>query len=99
DGGPILALFEHASFPVNHDRLEPGECLVAFTDAGTDGMNTEGTMLGPERLFKAVSAMSPEDAYSLTQAVFTLVEEFARGAPQADDITVLTVRYTGRRES
>jgi phosphoserine phosphatase RsbU/P len=99
DGGPILALFEHASFPVNHDRLEPGECLVAFTDGVTDAMNTDGTMFGPERLLKAVSAMSPEDAYSLTQAVFALVEEFARGAPQADDITVLTLRYTGRRES
>jgi sigma-B regulation protein RsbU (phosphoserine phosphatase) len=62
-------------------------------------MNTDGTMFGAERLLKAVSAMAPEDAYSLTQAVFTLVEEFARGAPQADDITVLTLRYTGRRSS
>jgi phosphoserine phosphatase RsbU/P len=99
DGGPILALFEHASFPVNHDRLEPGECLVAFTDGVTDAMDMGGAMFGPERLLRAVTVTTPEDAYSLTQAVFTLVEEFARGAPQADDITVLTLRYLGRRES
>ena len=63
DGGPILALFEHADFPVNKDRLEPGECLVAFTDGVTDAMNMDGAislsfnLLG--RVVNAVATSAP----------------------------------------
>jgi sigma-B regulation protein RsbU (phosphoserine phosphatase) len=96
DGGLLLGLFDHASYPVSRDRLAPGECVIAFTDGVTDAMDAGGAMFGPERLLDAVSRAGGSDAYSLTQSVFSVVQEFARGAPQADDITVLTVRYLGR---
>jgi sigma-B regulation protein RsbU (phosphoserine phosphatase) len=97
EGGPMLALFEQAAYPVSRDRLAPGECLIVFTDGVTDAMDTAGAMFGPERLLEAVGGASTDDAQSMTQAIFTMVEDFSRGAPQADDITVLTVRYIGRR--
>ena len=53
-------------------------------------------MFGTERLVESVSLSASFDADSLTRGVFSTVEEFSRGAPQADDITVLTVRYLGR---
>ncbi|HEX5109662.1 MAG TPA: SpoIIE family protein phosphatase [Vicinamibacterales bacterium] len=96
DGGPMLAIFDHASYPVRHDRLAPGECLMIYTDGVTDATDTGGAMFGTDRLMEAVSGCKEVDAYSLTQGVFSIVEDFARGAPQADDITVLTVRYLGR---
>jgi len=96
DGGPMLAIFDHASYPVRHDRLAPGECIMIYTDGVTDATDTGGAMFGTERLMDAVGAATEPDAYSLTRGVFSIVEEFARGAPQADDITVLTVRYLGR---
>ena len=96
DGGPMLALFDHASYPVRRDRLAPGECLMIYTDGVTDATDADGTMFGTERLVDAVSLSPDFDADSLTRGVFSTVEEFSRGAPQADDITVLTVRYLGR---
>jgi sigma-B regulation protein RsbU (phosphoserine phosphatase) len=98
DGGPILALFDHASYPVRHDRLAPGECLMIYTDGVTDATNTGGAMFGTERLVETVSLSVSFDADSLTRGVFSTVEEFSKGAPQADDITVLTVRYLGARD-
>ena len=96
DGGPMLAMFDHASYPVSRDRLAPGECLMIYTDGVTDAIDTGGAMFGTERLVESVSLSASFDADSLTRGVFSTVEEFSRGAPQADDITVLTVRYLGR---
>jgi sigma-B regulation protein RsbU (phosphoserine phosphatase) len=96
DGGPMLAIFDHASYPVRHDRLAPGECLMIYTDGVTDATDVGGAMFGTERLVEAVSMSPGFDADSLTRGVFSTVEAFSRGAPQADDITVLTVRYLGR---
>lgn len=97
EGGPLLGLFDPASYPVSHDRLEPGECVLTFTDGVTDAMDTGGTMFGPDRLLEAVSVARSTDAHSLTQSVVAVVQDFSRGAPQSDDITVLTVRYLGSR--
>jgi sigma-B regulation protein RsbU (phosphoserine phosphatase) len=96
DGGPMLALFEHARYPVRHDRMAPGESLMIYTDGVTDATDTGGAMFGTERLVETVSLSVSFDADSLTRGVFSTVEAFSRGAPQADDITVLTVRYLGR---
>lgn len=98
DGGPMLALFDHASYPVRHDRLVPGECLMIYTDGVTDATDTSGAMFGTDRLVESVNMSDRFDADSLTRGVFSTVEEFSRGAPQADDITVLTVRYLGVME-
>ena len=99
DGGPMLALFDHASYPVRHDRLAPGECLMIYTDGVTDATDTSGAMFGTDRLVESVNMSDRFDADSLTRGVFSTVEEFSRGAPQADDITVLTVRFLGALES
>jgi sigma-B regulation protein RsbU (phosphoserine phosphatase) len=55
DGGPVLGLLEFAEYPLNHTRLEPGECLLAFTDGVTDATNVSGVLFGPERLVAAVA--------------------------------------------
>jgi sigma-B regulation protein RsbU (phosphoserine phosphatase) len=96
DGGPVLGLLEAADYPLNHTRLEPRECLLAFTDGVTDATDASGVLFGPERLVAAVAQAAPEDANALTATVFNVVQQFASGAPQADDITVLSLQFTGR---
>jgi sigma-B regulation protein RsbU (phosphoserine phosphatase) len=95
DGGPVLGLLEGCTFPLNHTRLAPGECLLIFTDGVTDAADVDGVLFGPERLLEAVARTEPENADALTQTVFSVVQEFASGAPQADDITVLSLKFIG----
>ena len=92
----MLGLLEGSQYPLNHTWLAPGECLLAFTDGVTEAADISGDFFGPERLLDAVARTSPENADVLTRTVFTVVQEFARGVPQADDITVLSVRFVGR---
>jgi sigma-B regulation protein RsbU (phosphoserine phosphatase) len=96
DGGPILGLLDHARFPLNRTRLAQGESLLAFTDGVTDAADVRGVLFGAERLVDAIKQSAPDDAQALTETVFRVVQQFAEGAPQADDITVLSMRFIGR---
>jgi sigma-B regulation protein RsbU (phosphoserine phosphatase) len=95
EGGPVLGLLEGVTYPLNRARLAPGEGILAFTDGVTDATDVSGVFFGPERLLKAISSASLHDAPALTGRVFETVQQFAIGAPQADDITVMTVRFLG----
>ena len=61
----------------------------------TDAADIGGVQFGAERLLEAVARTAPDNADVLTRMVFTVVGEFAEGAPQADDIAVLSVRFVG----
>jgi phosphoserine phosphatase RsbU/P len=95
DGGPVLGLLEGSHYPLNRTWLAPGECLLVFTDGVTDAADIGGVQFGSERLLEAVARTAPDNADVLTRMVFTVVGEFAEGAPQADDIAVLSVRFVG----
>ena len=67
---------------MNHDRLEPGECLVAFTDGVTDAMNTDGTMLGPERLVNGCKCDVPGGRLFARLRLCSRSSRNLRGAPR-----------------
>ena len=92
-GGPVLGLMPDAAFPTTRLRLSQGEEVVLFTDGVTDARDPGDEMFGPERLQEAVAGAAAEGAEAVTLAVLRLVEGFAAGAAQADDITILTLQH------
>jgi sigma-B regulation protein RsbU (phosphoserine phosphatase) len=95
EGGPVLGLLETATYPSNHFKLAPGEYLVSFTDGVTEATDVADAFFGSERLLQLLGNANPQDATALTRSVFAAVRDFAHGAIQADDITVLSVRFIG----
>jgi sigma-B regulation protein RsbU (phosphoserine phosphatase) len=93
DGGPVLGLMPDAAFPTSRFRLSQGEEVVLFTDGVTDARDPGDAMFGQERLQEAVGSAASEGADAVTAAVLRLVEGFAAGAAQADDITILTLQH------
>jgi serine phosphatase RsbU (regulator of sigma subunit) len=55
-------------------------------------MNAADELFGDERLLAAMPTVLA-DAARVTAAVQTAVGEFVQDAPQADDITMLVIRY------
>ena len=51
---------------------------------------------GEKQLEQHLSAHCGESAQQLVACVHAAVQEFANGEPQADDITVLALRYVGQ---
>jgi sigma-B regulation protein RsbU (phosphoserine phosphatase) len=97
EGGRVLGLIEASEFPLNRLRLGQGDAVVLYTDGVSEAQDAEGGFFGLERLVATAAGMRHEAASSLTDGVLEAVRTFAGGAPQSDDITILTLRYLGLR--
>ena len=94
-GGPIVGLFEHATFEEETVRLAPGEWLIVFSDGVSEALSADGEEFGDARIISTVTAQADTDPAGMLKAVFADVRAFTRGAPQSDDITALILRYGG----
>ncbi len=81
---------EYASYCL---KLDPGDTLVLFSDGITEAMDPEEELYGVARLREVLSGHMDTPLDQLQRCVLESVENFARGAHQADDVTLLLVRY------
>ena len=77
--------FEYAACQVS---LEPGDCILAFTDGVTEAMDVNNVLLQTQGVYAAVQG----EAYSpraLGERVVQVVKQFAAGRSQHDDIALV----------
>jgi serine phosphatase RsbU (regulator of sigma subunit) len=94
-GGPVLGLLDGAEYEFETMRLEPGDVLVVCSDGVTEARDIHGEEFGRDRLLEAVSSCHGQKADLVLERLLSAVARFSAGAPQADDITVLALRYHG----
>jgi len=92
-GGP-LGLDPEMTFPRAHAKLAPGETIVLYTDGVTEALDPDGILYGEQRLFDALARCDREPADAVA-AVVADVAKFTRDAAQADDLTLLVLRWHG----
>jgi phosphoserine phosphatase RsbU/P len=92
-GGPIVGLFEAASYEEETVQLTAGDWLIVFSDGISEAMSASGEEYGEARIIDCVTASAKLDPPRLLEALFADVREFARGAAQSDDITAMVLRY------
>ena len=103
--GEVLEAFTQGSFPVGLLpeaaytavclQLEPGDTLVLFSDGVTEAMDPEEQMFGIGKLQEILQGQAQLGLDALQKRILESVENFTRGARQADDVTLLLVRYRG----
>ena len=76
-------------------QLEPGDKLFVYTDGVPEAENTKNEMFGTERMLDALNEEDYVPVEELLRNVRKAVNEFAAGAEQFDDLTMLAVEYTG----
>lgn len=91
--GPPLGVAEAERYPVWRGRLRNGDALVAYTDGVTEAFDAEQRPFGGERLLASLKGGA--DPGTLCGALVADVHRFAAGAAQSDDITVLSLHWTG----
>ncbi len=72
--------------------LEPGDCLVFYTDGVTEALNRTGEEFGLESMKRAIQASAPEGAAAVVRRVAEEVRAFVGDHPQHDDITLIAIR-------
>jgi sigma-B regulation protein RsbU (phosphoserine phosphatase) len=93
--GPMLGVLEGHQYRTHTTRIQPGECLALYTDGVTEAVNKNGEFFGEERLERFLALNATGQAQALVVGLHKTVADFANGVPQADDITVLALRYLG----
>ena len=85
--------FPEADYATARATLESGDTLVLFSDGVTEAADPEEQLFGVPRLCEALTGQHDAPLDQLQKRMVESVENFARGASQADDITLLLVRY------
>ena len=88
----MLGVFDMTAYEEDSLQLDSGDMLVMFTDGVTEAMNSEGEEFGVRRLKTTLGSLAGQDSRQVVDAVKTAIKDFADGAAQSDDITMLVVK-------
>jgi phosphoserine phosphatase RsbU/P len=94
-GGPIVGLFEGATYEEETVTLTTGDWLIVFSDGVSEAMSATAEEFGESRIIDCVQQNLSVEPQALLEALFSTVREFARGAAQSDDITAMVLRFKG----
>jgi sigma-B regulation protein RsbU (phosphoserine phosphatase) len=95
EGSFPVGLVPEAEFTTSTLNLEPNDTMVLFSDGVTEAMDPEDNLYGVARLREVLQGKTDEPLDEIQKTVLESVENFARGARQADDLTMLLVRFRG----
>lgn len=76
-------------------QLNKGDALIMYTDGVTEAMNAQGELFGEKRLEAVLENNSEKPLKELTRMILDGIHQHVKDAEQSDDITILTVKYTG----
>ena len=89
--GPALAIIDDFSYSPRSITLAPGDVLFLYTDGVSEAEDPQSHMFEMPRLEQALLETRDQPARGVVEHVVKRVAEFAKGAPQSDDITCIAV--------
>jgi serine phosphatase RsbU (regulator of sigma subunit) len=92
-----LGLYDAAEYEQFDIELEPGDCLLSYTDALIESRDADGEMLGEDGLLRITRLLGDVEPQKLTEALLAEIEARYPENLSEDDVTVLVVRANGRR--
>lgn len=91
--GPVLAFMDGITYKPRTLVLVPGDALFLYTDGVTEALDARDALFGEEKLIETLKVAPSSEPRSLCALVRAAVAAFSKGVPQADDITVLAIKY------
>jgi len=88
--GTPLGLLPGMSYSIEKHGFDPGSRLLFYTDGLTEVFRGDEEF-GAERLLDLFSKCKCQKADGILDALWTTLEEFSAGGPQADDMTALAL--------
>jgi phosphoserine phosphatase RsbU/P len=76
-------------------QLHTGDVLVLYSDGVTEAFNAQEELYGDGRLLADAVGLSGQSAPAITSSLLQKVRTFANGAPQSDDIAIMTLKING----
>lgn len=96
--GTLLGLFENEEYAQSTVKLAPGDILYLYTDGVNESTNKNNEFYGREKLEWLLGQYKPSFSESLVDYVCGALAEFAQGAGQSDDITMLALTAKAKKD-
>jgi sigma-B regulation protein RsbU (phosphoserine phosphatase) len=93
--GFVLAGMEGARYRGYELTLNPGDCIFVYTDGVPEATNASNELFGTNRMLAALNRGRGKGCQELLGTVRREIQDFVGGAPQFDDITMLSLEYRG----
>jgi len=94
-GGMALGIMEDFSYQSKKVQIEDGDAIFLFTDGVTEATNTDEELFSEERLERDLAELYEKPIHELVDEMMVRIKAFAEGMPQADDITMMVLKYFG----
>jgi sigma-B regulation protein RsbU (phosphoserine phosphatase) len=95
--GLALGVIPKFVYPLQQTKFAPGDALFLYTDGVTEATNEREELFSIERLRQTLLTCAGDTALRVIAETTNAIEKFASRAPQADDITMMCIRYRGAR--
>ncbi len=86
-----LGILDEVDYQETQLQLSSGDKVVFFTDGIVEAMNEKQELFGFERFLELLQGTHALSADALLKKIKDQVDEFAGGAPQHDDLTVIVL--------
>ena len=96
-GSLAIGSFEDSPYVKETLTLGIGDSLVVYSDGVTEAMNRDEALFSEERLLQSLREVDGRHSDEIMKKILADVHGFAAGAPQSDDITILSLQYNGSR--
>ncbi len=94
DGGPVVGMLPtmFTNYTQGEILLKPGDLLVGYTDGISEAMNPAEEEWGEENMCEQLQVYYARPAEEILRLIVERADEFASGAKQHDDMTMIIVK-------
>ena len=94
--GFVLGGMAGMTFKSYEMQLRKGDCIFVYTDGVPEATNPDNELFGTQRAVDALNMAPDASTDDLIKNVAGAVSDFAHGSPQADDMTMVCIKYYGK---
>lgn len=96
----ILGFLPEPDYQTRQIELEPGDCVLLYTDGIPEAVDEQDDMFGEERLAALFAQLAPnKSAQRILDGIVQELDVFRRGQVGTDDVTAVVIRCTERGQS
>jgi phosphoserine phosphatase RsbU/P len=94
----VVGLFNDVPFQQGAVEIEHGGMLVAYSDGLIEPENVYGEEFGTTRLVDVATRNREASSHVIAEAMMHAAEEWSGSPEQADDMTVIVMRFSATAE-
>ncbi len=93
--GILVGINPYAIYQASTLYLQPMDTFILYTDGVTEANNPAQDEFTEPRLLDFMNRQGQHSASGIVTEIYATVQDFASGAEQSDDLTLLVLRYLG----